>query len=164
MAWSLAHVIFSLLHACVPWSCLQPLHISQLLQLTATTLLCARQRERATSLLTPKAVLSPQQGRSSFSSGSLEAASKQLSSWPVRQHGPAGEHSNQGPHLDHTRSGLVWSFRGQKRQSGTPKCLEEQKSGAVDIGRFTQGCFYKGGVATVRLEQFQTRYHVPRED
>lgn len=49
-------------------------------------------------------------------------------------------------------------FRGQKRQSGTPKCLEEKKSGVVCIGRFigrfvyreiyTRVFLYTGGVAT----------------
>lgn len=55
---------------------------------------------------------------------------------------------SQGPHLDHTRSGLAWPFRGQKRQSGTPKYLEEQVRCCVSREIYTRVFLYTGDVVT----------------
>lgn len=62
-----------------------------------------------------------------------------------------------GPWQSRTTPGTQ-QVSGQKRQSGTPKCLEEKKSGVVCIGRFigrfvyreiyTWVFLYTGGVAT----------------
>lgn len=158
MAWSLAHVIFSLPHACVPWSCCQHPLISQLLQLTASTLQCAR--ERATSLLTPELC--------SFSSGS-QAASKQLSSSPGGQHGPAGEHSWSLAVRDHTWTTpgqALHGHSGDRRGRVEPQSIWRNKSGVVCPGRFTRGCFYTLVMLwhSGRLELLQTKYHAPKSD